>query len=308
MGFNEVYQSLQELFPQIDSRALKAVAIEHSKDTDAAVEAVLEEIIPFFLERSTPSSPLDRSISVAKPSETLSGSILGIQTEDDSLVNKTIGSDALQNNSNADFGNQQSLHSDEPNESCYGQQGGDRTAELTSSEKNDEGRVKKMSADVHPCSESFTLIDLNAVDTLQIEVSGDPETVEKNLGDRLSEISIKSSPGSNPQHALGMMQDMHMGLEHTANLVQEDEDIAGRLEIVSGNKENDATARPLESSAELVEGHDLHESKLENSDASLSTYIPDDESTSNATMSQSTQARVMDIVEESIGAARDNKI
>ncbi|KAL6516062.1 hypothetical protein OROGR_019367 [Orobanche gracilis] len=308
MGFNEVYQSLQELFPQIDSRALRSVAIEHSKDTDAAVEAVLEEIIPFFIERSTPSSPLDQSSSMAKSSESLSGSILGTQTEDDPLVNKTIGSDGLQNNSNIDFGNQQSFHSDELNESfCYGHQGGDITAELASSEKNDEGMVKKMSADVHPCSGSFTLIDLNAVDALQIEVSGDSETVGKNLGDRHSEISIKSSYDNNTQHALGMMQHMHMGPEHTANLVQEDEDIAGRLEIVSGNIENDVTTRTLESSVELVEVPDLHESKLENFDASLSTNIPDDGSTSNATMSQSTQARVMDIVEESIDTAKDNK-
>ncbi|KAL6545160.1 hypothetical protein OROHE_009825 [Orobanche hederae] len=122
-----------------------------------------------------------------------------------------------------------------------------------------------MSADVHPCSGSFTLIDLNAVDTLQIEVSGDPETVEKILGDRLSEISIKSSSDSNPQHAMGMMQDMHMGLEHTENLVQEDEDIAGRLEIVSGNKENDVTASgSVKSYSEMHETLELRLATVEN--------------------------------------------
>ncbi|KAK9057285.1 hypothetical protein SSX86_022120 [Deinandra increscens subsp. villosa] len=46
MGFRSVYKVLQEVFPQVDSRVLKAVAIEHSKDADAAVEVVLVEIIP----------------------------------------------------------------------------------------------------------------------------------------------------------------------------------------------------------------------------------------------------------------------
>ncbi|KAF8394460.1 hypothetical protein HHK36_020668 [Tetracentron sinense] len=46
MGFNSVYRSLQEVFPQVDLRILKAVAIEHSKDADAAVEFILLEVVP----------------------------------------------------------------------------------------------------------------------------------------------------------------------------------------------------------------------------------------------------------------------
>ncbi|KAK6937499.1 hypothetical protein RJ641_031007 [Dillenia turbinata] len=56
MGFNSVYRALQEVFPQVyqcevlfkkvDARILKAVAIEHSKDVDAAVEVVLLEVLP----------------------------------------------------------------------------------------------------------------------------------------------------------------------------------------------------------------------------------------------------------------------
>ncbi|KAL3517550.1 hypothetical protein ACH5RR_020139 [Cinchona calisaya] len=53
MGFNKVYKVLVEIFPEVDSRALKAVAIEHQKDVDAAVEVVLTEVIPFLTERST---------------------------------------------------------------------------------------------------------------------------------------------------------------------------------------------------------------------------------------------------------------
>lgn len=47
MGFNSVYQNLKELFPQMDARILKAVAIEHSKDPDGAVESILTEVLPF---------------------------------------------------------------------------------------------------------------------------------------------------------------------------------------------------------------------------------------------------------------------
>ncbi|KAF8387998.1 hypothetical protein HHK36_026664 [Tetracentron sinense] len=46
MGFNSVYQSLLEVFPQVDVCVLKAVAIEHSKDADSAVEFILLEVLP----------------------------------------------------------------------------------------------------------------------------------------------------------------------------------------------------------------------------------------------------------------------
>ncbi|KAG2627548.1 hypothetical protein PVAP13_3KG128133 [Panicum virgatum] len=42
----EVFRSLQELFPKVDHRILKAIAIEHRKDVDAAVVAVLDEVMP----------------------------------------------------------------------------------------------------------------------------------------------------------------------------------------------------------------------------------------------------------------------
>ncbi|KAK3135587.1 hypothetical protein QOZ80_5BG0420720 [Eleusine coracana subsp. coracana] len=42
----EVFRSLQELFPQVDHRILKAIAIEHNKDVDSAVVAVLDEVMP----------------------------------------------------------------------------------------------------------------------------------------------------------------------------------------------------------------------------------------------------------------------
>ncbi|KAH9623748.1 hypothetical protein KSS87_009690 [Heliosperma pusillum] len=48
MGFNSVYQTLVDVFPQVDIRLLKAVAIEHSKDPDEAVNHILVMVLPFI--------------------------------------------------------------------------------------------------------------------------------------------------------------------------------------------------------------------------------------------------------------------
>ncbi|KAG5405158.1 hypothetical protein IGI04_011277 [Brassica rapa subsp. trilocularis] len=48
MGSKIVFRSLTELFPQIDARILKAVAIEHPKDADLAAAVVISEIVPKF--------------------------------------------------------------------------------------------------------------------------------------------------------------------------------------------------------------------------------------------------------------------
>ncbi|XP_062231360.1 uncharacterized protein LOC133928873 [Phragmites australis] len=45
----EVFRSLRELFPQVDQRILKAIAIEHCKDVDSAVIAVLDEVMPSMI-------------------------------------------------------------------------------------------------------------------------------------------------------------------------------------------------------------------------------------------------------------------
>ncbi|XP_045829398.1 uncharacterized protein LOC123921041 [Trifolium pratense] len=57
MGFNSVYKSLQDIFPQVDSRLLRAVAIEHPKDADLAAEVVLTEIIPSIAKKLLPVTP-----------------------------------------------------------------------------------------------------------------------------------------------------------------------------------------------------------------------------------------------------------
>jgi len=42
----EVFRSLKELFPEVDHRILKAIAVEHRKDVDSAVVTVLDEVMP----------------------------------------------------------------------------------------------------------------------------------------------------------------------------------------------------------------------------------------------------------------------
>ncbi|KAL8148949.1 uncharacterized protein LOC141708535 isoform X2 [Apium graveolens] len=46
MGFTCVFMSLLEVFPQVDPRILRAVAIENSNDADVAVGVVLADIMP----------------------------------------------------------------------------------------------------------------------------------------------------------------------------------------------------------------------------------------------------------------------
>ncbi|GKB14031.1 stress response protein NST1 [Tanacetum coccineum] len=69
MGFSSVYKVLQDVFPQVDSRLLRAYAIEHAKDVDVAVEAVLAEIIPTLPAEPAKVSSPKNSESTLKISE-----------------------------------------------------------------------------------------------------------------------------------------------------------------------------------------------------------------------------------------------
>ncbi|KAI5018522.1 hypothetical protein ZWY2020_043410 [Hordeum vulgare] len=60
-----VFRSLRELFPQVDPRMLKAVAIEHHKDADSAVVAVLDEVMPSMI-GSVEVSSLHHEAAVSK--------------------------------------------------------------------------------------------------------------------------------------------------------------------------------------------------------------------------------------------------
>ncbi|KAE9589201.1 hypothetical protein Lalb_Chr21g0306531 [Lupinus albus] len=60
MGFNSVYRCLRDIFPQVDPRLLRAVAIENPKDADIAAGIVLTEIIPAMPKSLSPVTPPHR--------------------------------------------------------------------------------------------------------------------------------------------------------------------------------------------------------------------------------------------------------
>ncbi|KAK4441693.1 hypothetical protein Salat_0504200 [Sesamum alatum] len=349
MGFSKVYKSLQEVFPQIDARVLRAVAIEHSKDVDAAVEAVLLEIIPYFTERSRPSAPSSGSIAVGGSSEGNSSFVDAVAATStaDGLFMKRVGSAEVQDGCNMNGGSQQSLRAAVDDErknlmykTYYGHhegQGGD-SAESALSEKILENN-KQTDADVYSHVEAVVLIDKDGANALQIEVSGDSKTEETISADKFLESSIKISsdhlPG--PGHILGTHQD-EIGINQNMNLFQERVDY-GQLDFAMAiNKEcdeenpcadgnnyvvgtsslssHDLTRSPL---LQLLVLPDIHASNLQELDASFSNTTAfkmepnsniigtQDESTLNASVSQSSIIHNTDGLEEIIADARNNK-
>lgn len=57
MTLKSVLRSLQEVFPQIDLRILRAVAIEYSDDVDTAVEFILSDVLPIITDPAETSNP-----------------------------------------------------------------------------------------------------------------------------------------------------------------------------------------------------------------------------------------------------------
>ncbi|KAJ8543181.1 hypothetical protein K7X08_005704 [Anisodus acutangulus] len=98
MGFKKVYKALQEIFPEVDSRILRAVAIEHCKDADTAVEVVLSEVIPCLTK--LPSTSSEHSGATVKSSEAAVDSNGAPQT-DAVLLHKTKDSYELLNGSSS---------------------------------------------------------------------------------------------------------------------------------------------------------------------------------------------------------------
>lgn len=98
MSLDSVYKHLLELFPKVDARVLRAVAIENSKDSQVAAAVVVEEIIPFLSVQSGLSNSVNEINScssggavadppaVVQTSESLScenGGIVGMGDEPD---------------------------------------------------------------------------------------------------------------------------------------------------------------------------------------------------------------------------------
>lgn len=123
MGFKSVYRCLQEIFPEMDTRILKAVAIEHSKDADAAVNDILTEVLPYMARQSTvransprveieencsllqphPAAEVSASASSAEPSAEPSSTVCEV-ADDSSWTNGTLPVDIAHLNEVDDAG------------------------------------------------------------------------------------------------------------------------------------------------------------------------------------------------------------
>ncbi|XP_042047057.1 uncharacterized protein LOC121792969 isoform X2 [Salvia splendens] len=234
MSFRKVYETLQDLFPLIDVRVLKAVAIEHSKDVDEAAVAVIDEIIPFLA---------SHSVCERHP-----------EVEGD-------------------------------------------TVRLTLTVDDDV----KMDANIHSQGESLVVVGDDKVHTCQIEVFEDPET------ERTHSAEDGTSFGSDPLSTVGMSQDVEMGVGQKTDCIQEiEEDAGGKARDIS-----------VSTSGVEAEASDVHESNLDEYNLPLSTESAssgknisstlgtEDKSTLNASMSN--KNGIIDVLEEIIADARNNK-
>ncbi|KAL7126584.1 hypothetical protein ABFS83_14G198200 [Erythranthe nasuta] len=250
MGFHQVFHSLQEVFPEIDARILRAVAVEHSRDADAAVEAVLVEIIPFISEISRPGTPLSGSTtSVGKPSQADVHSVATVETGVSvpaHFVDYTGEPNGLNLNRR---GKKPALHAEPIYDTYHGPYEGERSVRQArvyqlngkGVRKNadvlvrrrcegiviNEDRAQK-NADVHRRSEAvaFETIGLN---TLQSEVRGDSKENETVSADKFPTLELET------------VQDEVLEIDPQMNPIKEKEDF-DHLEVNFGGlaiKESD---------------------------------------------------------------------
>lgn len=158
----------------------------------------------------------------------------------------------------------------------------------------------KMDASIHSQGESLVVVGDDRVHTCQIEVFEDPET------ERTRSAEDGTSFGSDP--LLGMSQDAEMGVGQKTDCIQEIEDDAG-------GKARDIS---VSTSGVEAEASDVRESNLDESNLPLSTESAssgknissaigtEDESTLNASMSN--KNGIIDVLEEIIADARNNKV
>ncbi|XP_010462499.1 PREDICTED: uncharacterized protein LOC104743067 isoform X1 [Camelina sativa] len=83
MGFRSVYQSLTELFPHIDPKILRVVAIEHQHDVDETASVVISDTCSFSSPNST--QPLNKNKSKVSDDFPYFKAEPDMQTEDGSL-------------------------------------------------------------------------------------------------------------------------------------------------------------------------------------------------------------------------------
>ncbi|XP_022847351.1 uncharacterized protein LOC111369878 [Olea europaea var. sylvestris] len=330
MGFKEVYKALLEIFPQVDSRVLRAVAIEHSNDADTAIDAVLVEIIPFFTEKSRQKCQSGGCMNVGESSKALI----------DDIPTSGIG------------GLQQSFHgaNDGRNEPFYDMHTGNQARNdwipgLKLSEKCQRSGAK-ISTDMFRHIEPVTVIDRSGVNSNHLGTSADLEREGMISAGNRSESQIKPVSNQSPCHTPRTLEHMNVGVNPTMNLLPGLKEFDGLLGIdynVPIHKENlqqkycadgksfevdshvehpffqDPTLSPSGSSVQLVEVPDVQEGNLEKLDECLSADATskieahdemvgiEDKCTLNDSLYGSGQICVIDLIEDIIADSRNNK-
>lgn len=269
------------------------------------------------------------------------GAASNAKNEDVSSVN-AVGPADVQNSSNVNGGKGQYLadadggHS-EPFYDSYTGEG--NTDELVMHERIENGILKKIDVDSHV---EDVVSDKNGSNTLQLEVSRNTETDETIATDTCPGSNINISSDNIPSPPSGTLQDLGIGGDRNMNLFQE-KVVYGNLETGNvTNEENDKrkftvdckssmadpplltvhdpTASPSGSSVQLVVLPDMNVSNLEELDVSWPTSTgsqiettsnvvgTEDESALNTSISRSRQIQIMDVLEEIIADARNNKV
>ncbi|KZV32407.1 hypothetical protein F511_03690 [Dorcoceras hygrometricum] len=297
MGFNEVYNSLQELFPEIDSRVIRAVAIEHNKDPDAAVEAVLEEIIPFFSETLRPTKSLTASSSLDQSPKEF---VATVQSVDGLPVNAIISAEETYAN-NGNGGHQSDYANDENDVAFHDTYNGqhDGEGELSISGKFGENSIK-ISGDMFPHGrQPAMLMEETRVNILQCEASVHPERTETVSAGKCPEDGIKTSSGatSSPTRLSCPDGNNSVGIifsEAVPNFTMSHSESTVQVAVLPNmNGSNSETRFPSDTASGM--------------EISSENVLIEDESTVNDSVSQSSQIHFMGVLDEVIAEAMNNK-
>ncbi|KAL1539789.1 putative serine/threonine-protein kinase kinX [Salvia divinorum] len=338
MTFQKVYESLRDLFPMVDDRALRAVAIEHVNDVDAVVEAVLEDIIPFFTLRSAPSSPLTWSAIEGNLSER-TGFVDGdLSFVSSSALSEPVDPDASSGHpeveDNIVVSSSALSEPVYPDASSGHPEVEDGIAQLTLSVETDDDGIK-MNADIHSQAESLVALGETGDGTFHIQVLEDPQTdMDENKDDAdgiahymsasttsgvetsdidesdLGESDDDNIDDDNDESDLGESDDDddHDGSDDGSDLGESDDNDASDLGESGESDDNDAS--DLGESGESDDNDDNDSSDLGESALSLSTDIASSGKTSSNTLGaedESTSVCNVDHLDEIIADARNNK-
>ncbi|KAL3531366.1 hypothetical protein ACH5RR_010688 [Cinchona calisaya] len=326
MGLKKVYKVLMEIFPEVDSRALRAVAIEHHKDADYAVEVVLTEVIPFLTEKSVHNS-----------SSNDNGAILQLSKAAEVVANGTSSEHVLGENvrcpeeeQHGPFYDAKDEHdqtfddsNDRPDEIYLDS----RPQKVASVRKCDERSVTSAAA-TSSCVLSDLLINENGANADDGKLIGDHASEETPCG-MLEESSIIVGYNQNSQLTLKPLEHDNLGSNQSldnclgadsSDRKNHEKNVSVKNSVVHHSPWNfePITLTSTESMVQLVDVPDIQNSSLEKELSgvknaaikaeSLSEMVDvEDEPILNSVVTRSSQICSIDLLEDTIADARNNK-